>query len=72
MQLAPGLCYAGSESRVKRAVSVMMVCYNSAPTLPWAFGALLAQTPSDWECIFVDDGAICSIVSTVLLCKAAN
>lgn len=43
--------------KVKPAVSVMMVCYNSAPTLPWAFGSLLAQTMSDWECIFVDDGS---------------
>jgi glycosyltransferase involved in cell wall biosynthesis len=42
---------------VKPAVSVMMVCYNSAPTLPWALGSLLAQTSSDWECIFVDDGS---------------
>jgi glycosyltransferase involved in cell wall biosynthesis len=42
---------------VKPAVSVMMVCYNSVPTLPWAFGALLAQTMNDWECIFVDDGS---------------
>lgn len=42
---------------MKPAVSVMIVCYNSAPTLPWALGALLAQTLSDWECIFVDDGS---------------
>jgi glycosyltransferase involved in cell wall biosynthesis len=42
---------------VKPAVSVMMVCYNAAPTLPWAFGSLLAQTSNDWECIFVDDGS---------------
>jgi glycosyltransferase involved in cell wall biosynthesis len=35
----------------------MMVCYNSAHTLPWAFGSLLAQTLRDWECIFVDDGS---------------
>jgi glycosyltransferase involved in cell wall biosynthesis len=39
------------------AVSVMMVCYNAAPTLPWALGSLLAQTSNDWECIFVDDGS---------------
>lgn len=42
---------------MKPAVSVMMVCYNAAPTLPWAFGSLLAQTCDDWECIFVDDGS---------------
>jgi glycosyltransferase involved in cell wall biosynthesis len=42
---------------VKPAVSVMMVCYNSVPTLPWAFGALLAQTMNDWDCIVVDDGS---------------
>ena len=42
---------------MKPAVSVMMVCYNSAPTLSWAFASLLAQTLSDWECIFVDDGS---------------
>ena len=34
-----------------------MVCYNSQPTLPWAFGSLLSQTLSDWECIFVDDSS---------------
>ena len=42
---------------MKPAVSVMMVCYNAATTLPWALGSLLAQTSSDWECIFVDDGS---------------
>jgi len=42
---------------VKPAVSVMMVCYNAAATLPWALASLLAQTSSDWECIFVDDGS---------------
>lgn len=45
------------ERKVKPVVSVMMVCYNAAPTLPWAFGSLLAQTSGDWECIFVDDGS---------------
>jgi glycosyltransferase involved in cell wall biosynthesis len=40
----------------------MLACYNSAPTLSWALGSLLAQTFSDWECIFVDDGSIdCSL-----------
>ena len=48
---------AGTEGKVKPAVSVMIVCYNAASTLSWAFGALLAQTSSDWECIFVDDGS---------------
>lgn len=42
---------------MKPAISVMMVCYNAASTLPWAFGSLLAQTSSDWECVFVDDGS---------------
>lgn len=42
---------------MRPAVSVMMVCYNAAPTLPWALGSLLAQTSDDWECIFVDDGS---------------
>lgn len=42
---------------MKPTVSVMMVCYNAAPTLPWAFGSLLAQTSNDWECVFVDDGS---------------
>jgi glycosyltransferase involved in cell wall biosynthesis len=48
---------AGTEGKVKPAVSVMMVCYNAAATLPWALASLLAQTSSDWECIFVDDGS---------------
>lgn len=42
---------------MKPAVSVMMVCYNAATTLPWALGSLLAQTSTDWECILVDDGS---------------
>jgi glycosyltransferase involved in cell wall biosynthesis len=42
---------------VKPSVSVMMVCCNAAPTLPWALGSLLAQDWRDWECIFVDDGS---------------
>jgi glycosyltransferase involved in cell wall biosynthesis len=53
---------------VKPAVSVMMVCCNAAPKLPWAFGSLLAQTPNDWECIFVDDGSTdCSLNIAVSL-----
>jgi glycosyltransferase involved in cell wall biosynthesis len=43
--------------KVRPAISVMMVCYNSAHTLPWAFGSLLAQGFVNWECIFVDDGS---------------
>ncbi len=35
----------------------MMVCFNAAPTLAWAFGSLLAQSWKDWECIFVNDGS---------------
>lgn len=42
---------------MKSTVSVMMVCYNAAPTLPLALGSLLAQTSNDWELIFVDDGS---------------
>lgn len=42
---------------MKPSVSVMMVCCNAAPTLPWALGSLLAQVWTDWECIFVDDGS---------------
>lgn len=38
-------------------VSVMMPCYNSASTLPWALGSLLAQTYENWECVLVDDGS---------------
>lgn len=42
---------------MKPSVSVMMVCCNAAHTLPWALGSMLAQTSTDWECIFVDDGS---------------
>lgn len=38
-------------------ISVMVVCFNSAPTLPLALASLLAQTEPDWECVFVDDGS---------------
>jgi glycosyltransferase involved in cell wall biosynthesis len=38
-------------------ISVIMPCFNSAQTLPWALASLLAQTYENWECIFVDDGS---------------
>ncbi len=38
-------------------VSVMMPCYNGERTLPKALASLVAQTYSDWECVFVDDGS---------------
>jgi glycosyltransferase involved in cell wall biosynthesis len=38
-------------------VSVMVPCYNAAPTLRWALASLLAQTHENWECLFVDDGS---------------
>ena len=38
-------------------VSVMMPCFNSTPTLPWALSSLIAQTYPNWECILVDDGS---------------
>lgn len=38
-------------------VSVVLPCFNSAGTLPWALASLLAQTYEEWECIFVDDGS---------------
>lgn len=39
-------------------VSVLMPCYNSAPTLPMALASLKAQTYENWECVFVDDGSV--------------
>jgi glycosyltransferase involved in cell wall biosynthesis len=42
---------------MKPLVSVIMPCYNSARSLPWALASLVAQTCGDWECIFVDDGS---------------
>ncbi len=38
-------------------VSVILPCYNSATTLPWAIASLVAQTYEEWECVFVDDGS---------------
>jgi glycosyltransferase involved in cell wall biosynthesis len=38
-------------------VSILLPCYNSAATLPWALASLLAQTYVEWECVFVDDGS---------------
>lgn len=38
-------------------VSVMMPCFNGERTLPKALASLVAQTYSDWECVFVDDGS---------------
>ncbi|MHB1558652.1 MAG: glycosyltransferase family 2 protein [Isosphaeraceae bacterium] len=38
-------------------VSVMMPCFNGERTLPRALASLVAQTYSDWECVFVDDGS---------------
>lgn len=38
-------------------ISIILPCYNSASTLPWAVASLLAQTYEEWECIFVDDGS---------------
>jgi hypothetical protein len=38
-------------------VSVMMPCFNSARTLPWALASLVAQTYTDWECLLIDDGS---------------
>ena len=35
----------------------MLICRDSAHTLPWCLESLLAQTYKDWECIFVDDGS---------------
>ncbi len=38
-------------------ISVMMPCFNGERTLPRALASLVAQTYSDWECVFVDDGS---------------
>lgn len=38
-------------------VSVLVLAYNSAPTLPWAVASLLAQTYENWEAVVVDDGS---------------
>jgi len=38
-------------------VSILMPCYNAAPTLPIALASLRAQTYQEWECVFVDDGS---------------
>ncbi len=38
-------------------VSIMLPCYNSAKTLPWAIASIMAQTYTEWECIVVDDGS---------------
>jgi glycosyltransferase involved in cell wall biosynthesis len=38
-------------------VSVMLPCFNSAATLPFALASLRAQTVADWECLCIDDGS---------------
>lgn len=38
-------------------ISVMMPCYNASDTLARALASLQAQTYSNWECVFVDDGS---------------
>jgi len=38
-------------------ISIMMPCYNASSTLAKALASLQAQTYSNWECVFVDDGS---------------
>jgi len=38
-------------------VSIMIPCYNTRQTLPFALASILAQTYTNWECIIVDDGS---------------
>jgi glycosyltransferase involved in cell wall biosynthesis len=38
-------------------ISVMMPCYNAAPTLARALSSLVCQTHRNWECVLVDDGS---------------
>ncbi len=39
------------------SVSVMLPCFNSAASLPFALASLTLQTVTDWECICLDDGS---------------
>lgn len=38
-------------------VSIMLPCFNSAASLPYALASIKAQTIGDWECICIDDGS---------------
>lgn len=38
-------------------VSVILIVYNGARTLPLALSSLLIQTFQNWECVIVDDGS---------------
>lgn len=38
-------------------IAIIMPCYNCAAHLATSIGSVLAQTFSDWELIFVDDGS---------------
>lgn len=38
-------------------VSIMLPCFNSAASLPYALASIKAQTIADWECICIDDGS---------------
>lgn len=46
-----------TSSTIAPAISVLMPCYNAAPTLPAALESLAAQTLENFEVIAVDDGS---------------
>lgn len=38
-------------------IVIMIPCFNSAASLPWALASLVSQTYTNWKCLVVDDGS---------------